>query len=149
MAAVPRRPESGPLPKFHPFDGERQGGVGEGRAMSETRDFPPAAFNRLFADFSRLFTDLADQHRTAMCGISERATFQYLENIIASAEVAIGVWPDASGPNGVGLHMIKGLRRVMTAMETSGPARVSVDAVPYAGRKQAVAAGQKFGDNSN
>jgi hypothetical protein len=117
--------------------------------MSETRHFPPTAFNRLFADFSRMLTDLADQHRTAMCGMSERATFQYLENIIASAEVAIGVWPDAKEPNGVGLHVIKGLGRVMTAMETSGPARVSVDAVPYAGRKQAVAAEQRFGDKSN
>jgi hypothetical protein len=79
----------------------------------------------------------------------ERAAFQYLENIIASAEVAIGVWPDASEPDGVGLHVIKGLVRVMTAMETGGPARVLVDAVPYGGREQAVAAGRRFGDKSN
>jgi hypothetical protein len=89
------------LPKFHPFDGEWQGGVGQGRAMSEIPGFPPDAFRRLLADFSRMLAHLADQHPTAMYGMSERAAFQYLENIIARAEVAIGVWPDANEPNGV------------------------------------------------
>jgi hypothetical protein len=37
----------------------------------------------------------------------------------------------------------------MTAMEPGGPACVCVDAVPYARREQAVAAGQTFSSKLN
>ena len=61
------------------------------------------------ADFTRMMIALANQRQLAMCGMSRRAAFRYVETIVADAEVVIGVWQDPREPNGVGLHVIKGL----------------------------------------
>jgi hypothetical protein len=101
------------------------------------------------ADFTRMMIALANQRQLAMCGMSRRAAFRYVESIVADAEVVIGVWQDPREPNGVGLHVIKGLRHLMTAAASGEPARVSVEAVPCIDREQAVAAEQRFGDKPN
>jgi hypothetical protein len=101
------------------------------------------------ADFTRMMIALANQRQLAMRGMSKRAAFHYVETIVADAEVVIGVWQDPSEPNGVGLHVIKGLRQVMTATASGEPPRVRVDAVPCIDREQAVAAEQRFGDKPN
>jgi hypothetical protein len=101
------------------------------------------------ADFTRMMIELANRRRLAMRGMSKRAAFRYLETIVADAEVGIGIWQDASEPNSVGLHVIKGLWHLMTNTASGEPARVRVDAVPCIDREQAVAAGQRFGDKPN
>ena len=101
------------------------------------------------ADFTRMMIALANQRQLAMRGMSKRAAFHYVETIVADAEVVIGVWQDPSEPNGVGLHVIKGLRHLMTATASGEPPRVRVDAVPYTDREQALAAEQRFGDKPN
>ena len=98
------------------------------------------------ADFTCMMIELANQRQLAMRGMSRRAAFRYVETIIADAEFVIGVWQD---PSGVGLHVIKGLRHLMTATANGEPARVSVEAVPCTDREQAVAAEQRFGDKPN
>ena len=72
------------------------------------------------ADFTRMMIALANQRQLAMRGMSKRVAFHYVETIIADAEVVIGVWQD---PSGVGLHVIKGLRHLMTATANGEPAR--------------------------
>ena len=89
---------------------------------------------------------LANQRQLAIRGMSKRAAFRYVETIVADAEVVIGVWQDPSEPNGVGLHVIKGLRHLMSATVSVEPPRVRVDAVPCVDRDQAVAAEQRFDD---
>ena len=74
------------------------------------------------ADFTRMMIALANQRQLAMRGMSKRAAFRYVETIVADAEVVIGVWQDPSEPNGVGLHMIKGLWHLMTATASGEPA---------------------------
>ena len=101
------------------------------------------------ADFTRMMIALANQRQLAMRGMSKRAAFRYVETIVADAEVVIGVWQDPSEPNGVGLHVIKGLWHLITATASSEPPRVRVDAVPYIDREQAVAAEQRFRNKSN
>jgi hypothetical protein len=101
------------------------------------------------ADFTCMMIELANQRQLAMRGMSRRAAFRYVETIVADAEVVIGVWQDPSEPNGVGLHVIKGLRHLMTATASGEPARVSVEALPCIDREQAVAAEQRFGDKPN
>jgi hypothetical protein len=88
-----------------------------------------------------MMIELANRRRLAMRGMSKRAAFRYLETIVADAEVVIGIWQDASEPNSVGLHVIKGLWHLMTNTASGEPARVRVDAVPCIDREQPVAAG--------
>jgi hypothetical protein len=101
------------------------------------------------ADFTRMMIELANRRQLAMRGMSNHAAFRYVAAIVADAEVVIGIWQDRSEPNGVGLHVIKGLRHLMTATATGEPARVLVDAVPCIDREQAVAAEQQLGDKPN
>ena len=101
------------------------------------------------ADFTRMMIALANQRQLAIRGMSKRTAFRYVETIVADAEVVIGVWQDPSEPNGVGLHVIKGLWHLITATASSEPPRVRVDAVPYIDREQAVAAEQRFRNKPN
>jgi len=101
------------------------------------------------ADFTRMMIALANQRQLAMRGMTKRAAFRYIETIVADAEVVIGLWQDPSEPNSVGLHVIKGLRHLMTAAASGEPPRVRVDAVPYIDREQAVAAEQRFRNKPN
>ena len=101
------------------------------------------------ADFTRMMIALANQRQLAMRGMTKRAAFRYIETLVADAEVVIGLWQDPSEPNSVGLHVIKGLRHLMTAAASGEPPRVRVDAVPCIDRDQAVAAEQRFGDKPN
>jgi hypothetical protein len=41
------------------------------------------------ADFTRMMIALANQRQLAMCGMSRRAAFRYVESIVADAEVVI------------------------------------------------------------
>jgi hypothetical protein len=101
------------------------------------------------ADFTRMMIELTNQRRLAMRGMSNHAAFRYIETIVADAEVVIGIWQDRSEPDGVGLHVIKGLQHLLTATASGEPARVRVDAVPCIDREQALAAEQQFGDKPN
>src|ERR1700683_4002040 len=107
-------------PKFHPPDESRQDGLKQARRMGKT---PIMLAWRDHADFARVMIALANRRQLAMCGMSRRAAFRYVETIVADAEVVIGVWQDPREPNGVGLHVIKGLRHLMTATDKCGPAR--------------------------
>jgi hypothetical protein len=104
---------------------------------------------RDYAGFTRIMIELANLRQLAMREMSRRAADLYVETIVADADVVIGIWEDAREPSGVGLHVIKGLRHLMTATAGGEPAGVHVDAVPCTDREQAVTAEQRFGDKPN
>jgi hypothetical protein len=52
------------------------------------------------ADFTRVMIALANRRQLAMCGMSRRAAFRYVETIVADAEVVIGSGRTRANPTG-------------------------------------------------
>jgi hypothetical protein len=65
-------------------------------------------------DMRRRMTDLANEHAKEMQGMTDKEALQFVKRVINDAEVVWGVYQDATQPNGVGLHIIKGRRALST-----------------------------------
>jgi len=93
-------------------------------------------------------TDKAHAHHEAMQGMSEKAAFRYIKNIITNADVMVGIRQDFAEPNGVGLHVIKG-QRALAGIVASGEAeRLRWEAVPCTEVEQAIATQNILGDGA-
>jgi len=97
-------------------------------------------------DFKRLMVDKANTHREAMEDMSGKQAMQYVEGIVEGAVIVFGVFPDAESPDGVGMHIIKGLRELQSAMASGRAKAFAIDAVPCMQLEQARAAEQVLGD---
>jgi hypothetical protein len=103
-------------------------------------------------DMRRRMTDVANEHRKEMRGMSEKEALQFVKRVISDAEIVWGVYQDATQPNGVGIHIIKGRRALSTIVgseqfvgkDFAFPIRMS--AVPCDCLEQAVATEQVLGD---
>jgi hypothetical protein len=103
-------------------------------------------------DMRRRMTDVANKHREEMRGMSEKEALQFVNQVINGAEIVWGVYQDATQPNGVGIHIIKGRRALSTIVGSEqfvgkGFAfEMRMSAVPCNDLEQAVATEQVLGD---
>ena len=106
-------------------------------------------------DMRRRMTDVANEHTKEMRGMTEKEALQFVNRVIDDAEIVWGVYQDATQPNGVGLHIIKGRRALSTIIESGqfvgkGFAfEMRMSAVPCNGLEQAVATEQVLGDGKS
>jgi hypothetical protein len=87
--------------------------------------------------------DKANENRDRMDG-----TTATVQRIIADVELVFGVWQDASKPLGVGLHVIKGHRRLATLPAGTEPASLKWDAIPCTDAEQAMATQRVLGEKT-
>jgi hypothetical protein len=97
-------------------------------------------------DIKRVMVDKANRHREAMQHMCGGQALQYVEGIIEGAAIVLGVFPDAESSDGVGMHIIKGLREVQSVMASGRAESFAMDAVPCIDLEQAIAARQVLGD---
>jgi hypothetical protein len=103
-------------------------------------------------DMRRRMTDVANEHAKEMQGMTDKEALQFVKRVIEDAEIVWGVYQDATQPNGVGMHIIKGRRALSTISEAGqfvgkGFAfEMRMSAVPCTCLEQAVATEQVLGD---
>jgi hypothetical protein len=91
----------------------------------------------------------ANAHTSAMQGMKEKSAFAYVRSVIDANQIVFGVYQDASEPDGVGMHVIKGIREIQAVMASGRPEGYQTDAVPCTSLEQAIAAEQKLGDGAH
>jgi hypothetical protein len=81
-----------------------------------------------------------------------------VKRIIAENDLVFGVWPDLAEPDGIGVHIIKGKRRLRSIASGADPTpggtvrlkraaeKMRVSAVPCDCAEQAIAAQQTLGE---
>jgi hypothetical protein len=91
---------------------------------------------------------MANSHleRMSAAGMSEGEAFAYVKNVIDSHQVVVGVWQDSSEPDGVDMHVIKGMNTLAGILMSGASADVKISAVPCVSYDQAVAAQELLGD---
>lgn len=84
---------------------------------------------------------MANEFRHRMDGTTEP-----IKEAMAENDIVFGVWQDATEPDGVGIHVIKGHRRVVEIASGTAAAEVKVTAIPCECAEQAVAAQRILGE---
>lgn len=85
----------------------------------------------------------AEENRRLLDGTTDP-----VKQIIADADIVFGVWPDPTQPHGVGMHVIKGRRRLAAIAVAEHEAiaggmtseTLNWNAIPCASEEQAIAA---------
>jgi hypothetical protein len=106
----------------------------------------PEEFEAFEQTFEDAMADIANKHIAEMQGMTEREAASYVKNIIDTATIAVGVYPDADEFNGIGLHIIKGNREMQVLVASEEAGKFLIDAIPCTELEQAVAAAEAFGD---
>jgi hypothetical protein len=78
----------------------------------------------------RAATEIANQHREVMQGMTGREAADYVKRVIADASVMFGVYQDAGSHNGVGMYVIKGKRELQASIAAGLPIQIEVNAGP-------------------
>ena len=94
-----------------------------------------------FADFVREMVDAANNNQDLMDG-----TTAPIKEIIAGADLVLGIWQDATKPYGVNLHVIKGQGHMRDGAYNNVTKRLRCTAIKCIDLEQAVAAQQMFGE---
>jgi hypothetical protein len=99
--------------------------------------------------FVQWMTARVNAHQDAMRSMSPDAAFNYICRIVFDNDVAIGVFPDPTQPNDIGLYPIKGGRHLEALRVGDIPDDLHCDVVPCAELGQAIAAERLFGDKAS
>jgi hypothetical protein len=77
---------------------------------------------------------------------SDKARWMHVKGLVESSDVVIGVWQDVSEPNGVGLYIVKGDRRLRQIIADQQGQLAKVACIPCEGLEQAVALKEVAGE---
>jgi hypothetical protein len=91
---------------------------------------------------------LANAHRATMARMSPRAAMAYVTDLVANADVAVGVFTDSQSHDGVGLYTIKGTPELQAIIGSGDGEWLRVTAIPCICLEQAMAARKVIGDGA-
>jgi hypothetical protein len=97
-------------------------------------------------DFKRHMTDIANGHQEAMQGMTKRQAGSYVKDIINAATIVFGIYTDVVSPDGVGMHIVKGVREMQVVVASGESDQFVMSAIPCISMEQAIAVSRVWGD---
>ncbi|CAJ0857101.1 hypothetical protein AMST5_00983 [freshwater sediment metagenome] len=88
----------------------------------------------------------ANALRVRMAAMSDAERFKMVKGLVDAHRVAIGIYPDADEPLGVGAHIIKGVNILADIAMGDKAVTLDVVAIPCIELEQAIAAADVWGE---